>query len=75
MIANSNTSNTNSRILSSSDCTIILEDLKQIGTHCLNFSEKFDSGIKKFDSCSIVQSFYASGEFGRKNKKHKKTIR
>ena len=65
----------NFKILSAIDCIEILEDLKKIDERCDNFMTNFDSGIKKFEACSIVQSFYASGEFGREKEERIKQIR
>ena len=53
------------KILSVEDCEYILRELKYFNRIINDQCERVQTGLKKFNANAIVQSFYASGNYGR----------
>ena len=62
-----NTGESTGKILSTQDCDYILRTLDGF-TYLNNEYDSYMSGMKRFDSNPIVQSFYESGNYGREIK-------
>ena len=52
------------KVLSVADYEAIKEDLKSFQSSIVRYFEDVTSGIEIFDKTPVVQSFYASGQFG-----------
>ena len=53
------------RILSVTDCNNIMDNLGQFGNAVLEYFEQIEDSLNLFNANELVQSFYASGNFGR----------
>ena len=56
-----------SRILDAKTCDEAIRTIREMSEYAQEFFDSYENGLKAFNSNSIVQSFYASGNYGKYN--------